>query len=331
MSTHPEYNDLMVEALYGEISPDDRRRLEAHLEACDNCAEEFESLQATLDVMAQRERAGDGSTGRPRREGRSTRARDRTGERGSRRRTVLPQTGGQWAVQMGLALLMLAVGVLWGRSPAEPARVVESSPAVTTDLLLARESMTAEGGRVEPILRGVDDVAFDEGRGTVRVRYRTLNHVTLRGQPSDPAIQRLLRVALLDGSNPASQLHAMKVIERAAVSPTQDLVQPLTYLMRKEHDVGMRLRALSALHATYQGETMPADTRSVLVDLLLDTQTPASLRVEALQTLTSAPSSLDPDVLYPVRSDSNAYLRYRARAILQPAAVLSPTFDSVVP
>jgi hypothetical protein len=338
MSTHPEYTDLMVEALYGEIDPEDRRRLDEHLSDCEACAAEFADLRGTLDVMAQRERPElpDAYWARYRRrlnERRAERAAaphrrsaslvDHLRRWGRSLPTLLPQTGGQWALQGTVALLLLVVG-LWGGQRIAPSGTVPVTdadpPASTTDLL----PVGADREQVQPVLRGVEDITFDVQTGTVAIRYRTANTVTVRGGPDDPAIRRLLRAALLNGSDPASQLHAMKTLERTAVAPGEDLVQALTYLVRKEENPNMQLRALRALRALYQGPSMAAGPRSVLVELLLDTSAAEPLRVEALQTLMATSSPPDPSVLYPVRDDSNAYLRYQARTALRNAQALVP-------
>lgn len=336
MSTHPEYNDLMVEALYGEIAPEDQERLDQHLDQCAACAEEFESLQATLDVMAQRERAevpdADWASSRRRLERRraapSASPLDRLRQWWHALPALLPQTGGQWAVQGAVAVVLLAVG-LWGgqsmRESGDPS-AADAAPPAMTDLLLAREPVSAGVGRAEPALRGVSDIHFDAEQGAVSIRYTTVNRVTVEGRPNDPTIQRLLRTALLDRTNPAAQLNAMQTLSRASVAPSTDLVEPLTYLLRKSDNPNMRLRAVRALRALHRDGALDASTQDVLVGLLLNTGTPTPLRVEALQTLTAATSRLDPSVLYPVRNDSNAYLRYQARSTLQNVSADPPQF-----
>jgi hypothetical protein len=330
MSKHPEYNDLMVEALYGEIAPADRKRLDQHLDQCEACAEEFEHLQATLDVMAQRERAelpevywaSYRRRFEQKRAGHSPSLFGWLWQWWDALPVLLPQTGGQWAVQGAVAVVLLAVGLWWGQSigasGGAPTAATASSPALT-DLLLAREPVSADVGRAAPTLRGVSNIRFDADQGTVSVRYKTVNHVTVEGRPDDPTVQRLLRTALLDRTSPAAQLNAMQTLARAGVQPSTDLVEPLTYLLRKSDNPNMRLRAVRALRALHSGEALDASTQDVLVGLLLSTGTPTSLRIESLQALTAGTSRLDPSVLYPVRNDSNAYLRYQARSILQKA------------
>jgi hypothetical protein len=338
MCTHPEYTDLMVEALYGEIAPEDRRRLEEHLDDCEDCAAEFAELRATLDVMAQRERPEPPEAYwaqyrrrlDARRAARARASGDRSASLRERLRRwwaslspMLPQTEGQWALQGAVALLLLIVG-LWGGQQMDGTGLAGRPEGSGSPAAADRLPASAEPEERRPLLHGVEDIAFDVQEGTVSVRYRALDVVTVRGRPEDPAIQRLLRAALLDEGNPASQLHAMKTLERGAVAPSEDLVQALAYLVREEGPSSLRLRAVRALRALHQNRGMDPDTRSVLLDLLLDTTAAEPLRVEALQTLLAPPSRLEASALYPVRDDSNAYLRYQARTLLREAQAPAP-------
>jgi hypothetical protein len=55
-----ECRDRMIEALYGELAPADRDRLERHREACPDCAAEMAALAGTLRLMDKRERPDPG-------------------------------------------------------------------------------------------------------------------------------------------------------------------------------------------------------------------------------------------------------------------------------
>jgi Putative zinc-finger len=52
--------DRLIEALYGELGPAEKERLDAHLRTCPNCAAEYASLQETLRLMDKRERTDPG-------------------------------------------------------------------------------------------------------------------------------------------------------------------------------------------------------------------------------------------------------------------------------
>jgi hypothetical protein len=60
MSECQECRDHMIEALYGELAPADRDRLERHREACPDCAAEMAALAGTLRLMDRRERPDPG-------------------------------------------------------------------------------------------------------------------------------------------------------------------------------------------------------------------------------------------------------------------------------
>ncbi|PEN13284.1 hypothetical protein CRI94_11635 [Longibacter salinarum] len=345
------YKPLMTEALFDELSAADRQRLDAHLENCPRCAEEFASLQSTLQVTAQYERPErseaywDAFSDRlydqiDRETARSGSLRaatapeeaswtDRLRSWWASRPALIPSTGMQWVLQGALALLLVAAGLAIGRvtapAPTPADRLAETS-GPGTDPLLTPIATGQSQRNVEPRLMGVEDITYDVTDGSVEIRYNTTNDVVVRGKPEDPKIQRLLRAALLDESNPSSRLHAVKTLEAAQPSADAELVNALTYLVRDQSNPDMRLRAVRALRRLHQSRPMSESTRGVLVNVLLEAELPA-LRIEALESLTndatmspeqpSAGENAVPSYLYQAQSDSNGYVRYRANELLQ--------------
>ena len=49
--------NMFVEAAYGDFEPEQQQAFEQHLASCQPCATAFREMQATLQVMAQREKA----------------------------------------------------------------------------------------------------------------------------------------------------------------------------------------------------------------------------------------------------------------------------------
>lgn len=54
MSDCQKYQDMFVDALYGELSSEEKPVLENHLKECVLCRQEYEEMTATMDTMSQR-------------------------------------------------------------------------------------------------------------------------------------------------------------------------------------------------------------------------------------------------------------------------------------
>jgi HEAT repeat protein len=331
----PTYEPLIADALFGELSPEDRQRLDRHVDTCDACAKELRSMQATLQITARRERPEPPSSFWhgywPRLVRRMERDADRNPSLAThlaawwRTLTEVPPAM-RWALQGAVAVALVIGGFWLGRQPAAPGTSddvlfgAEEPAATLPDLMPAVQSPDAQRAST-PMLTDIEDITYDVSAGTVEIRYNAVSDVIVRGTPDDPAIQQLLQTAMLDDQDPAARLNALQAVEKTRPSANTDLVQALTYLAQTEQDAGMRLRAVRALRALQQetGSTLRGDTRDVLINLLLNASDGA-LRIEALQALMdSAPSAADPapDYLYEVQNDSNSYVRYQAQQALQ--------------
>lgn len=346
MNTHPEYRDLMVDVLFDEASDEERRELVSHLEACASCADAFASMQATLQVTADRDRPEPSAAYWDTYEEHLNRRLQRRHHRpppapsfADRLRrwsrslpAGLPRTMPQWALQ-GVVALLLFAGGLWmgsasagesggGNLPASPAPEAAVDPI---DFALARTTLTSTDLTARPALAGVRDVTYDVTQGIVEIRYDTETEVVLRGRPDDDTIQRLLRAALLDDRNPSSRLHATKTLEASAPPPVPETVEALRFLAQQDGTPGMRLRAVRALGAVWDGRMMDPTTQHLLAGLLLENPDLA-LRLEAVEAL-SRSTALSPATeasLDRMRSDEHPYLRHRADWILQNTGSTAP-------
>ncbi len=343
----PEYEPLIAEALFGELSDEDRQRLEAHVESCEACAEELRSLETTLAFTAHRERPEPPESFwqhyEPRLARRMHRAEARAdtapslGERIAawwHNLTEMPPAM-RWALQGAAAVLLVAVGFGLGQQqagpPADPgadpalfAGTETTSDATLATLIRAEQPVESERGTIRPHLAGIRDITYDVQAGTVEIRYNTVNDIVIRGTPDDPTVQRLLRTAMLDEQNPSARLNALQMVEQTSPAADSQLVQALTYLAQEEDDPNMHFRAVRALRAIHTNAPMGDDTRDVLINLLLNSNHSA-LRIEALQALTerSTPSQPASDYLYQARTDSNSYVRYQAQQALQSLQTVS--------
>jgi hypothetical protein len=134
MSECKKYQNMFVDALYEELSKEDKPILEKHLKDCDLCRQEYEDMAAAMDAMSRRVRPEpdreffDGYW-------------DRLAERMDRERVV--QTGrerwwksvfsGQrrvfprWAYQAVASILLVVVGIFLGRILFTPDQAVDQA------------------------------------------------------------------------------------------------------------------------------------------------------------------------------------------------------------
>lgn len=113
--------DLLVEALYGELDPEARRRFDIHLESCDGCAATYARMQSTLDVMERREQPDPGQaywdgffnrvSARMEREAEGRRRRGWLG----RLFPSMPDTTVRWAYRGVVAAVLIIFGAVAGR------------------------------------------------------------------------------------------------------------------------------------------------------------------------------------------------------------------------
>jgi len=161
--------DMMIEALYGELSAPDKTAFEGHLGACPDCAAEYSVLGATLRVMDGRRRPDpgpdfwDGYWDRLRlRMGREESLRARASGRKARRGRLFGAVP-RWAYQAAAAVALITAGILIGRSVlAPPPRVYTmrpAAPAPGADEAALRAASYID--RSEVLLLGL--VNFDSG------------------------------------------------------------------------------------------------------------------------------------------------------------------------
>lgn len=339
-----DYEPLMAEALFGELPPDERQRLDRHLDDCAACTKEFLTMQATLQLTAQRERPEPppsfwhGYWPRlVRRMGQEVGRRSAPIERLATWWRVLTEGAPalRWVLQGAVAVVLVLGGFWLGRQPSNASSEellfgAEEPASTLADLLPASQSAQAERAAA-PMLANIEDITYDLSDGTVEIRYNTMSDIIVRGQPDDPAVQQLLRAAMLSEQNPSARLSALQAVEKTRPRANDDLVASLTYLAQAERDLGMRLRAVRALRALQQetGAALRGNARDVLINILLS-DADSALRIEALQALMDKAHTdgTAPPFLYEVQNDSNSYVRYRAQQALQEIDATSLPFNT---
>lgn len=216
-------------------------------------------------------------------------------------------------VRIALATLLFIVGYFSGRQQ-------QTTPAIfpVENLLTASQVVNTSNSAINPVLANINRVNYDPKSGQVSIRYTTVNHIDLSGSLDDPEVRQLLREALLEENNPAIRLHAVKAVGRLTespdVTPGPDIIEALTFLVDREQNPGVRLKALQVFRTLLPDPLVKA----VILNVLLNEQN-VSLRREALQAVTSHPLSEDDiNILRRVaRRDTNSYIKRAAREAIE--------------
>jgi hypothetical protein len=126
--------DLMIEALYGELGPADRRTFDDHLRSCPDCASEYSVMGATLRIMDQRRRPDpgrefwDGYWDRleARLDGEATlpAGRESLAGRVGRLFALVPR----WSYRLAAGATLILIGIFIGRAVFAPSKSTSRGP-----------------------------------------------------------------------------------------------------------------------------------------------------------------------------------------------------------
>jgi len=220
------------------------------------------------------------------------------------------------ALRVGFAVVLFVLGFVLGRQGLAPR--TGTADADLQDLLTANRQIQSGNSAVDPLLASVERVQYDPQTGKIEIYYTTVNDIRLQGNMQNAAIKQLLREAILEEQNPTVRLHAVKAVTSIAETQTpldKDILEALTFLLEKERNPGVRLKALGALATQLPNPYV----KSTLIKILLDDPNPA-LRIEALEGLLAHQlSEEDINIFRSVsRQDPNSFIRARTeKAIAQ--------------
>ena len=159
MNDCQHYEALIAEKLFGELSPEEKQRLERHLEACPGCRTQVHEMEAALHLAASRTRPEPSAdfwegyyarlVGRLREEEQRPNWTSRLAEwLRAPGRLNLSALAPRWAYQLSGAVALLAVGVLIGwlvfGNTVSQAPVVAEGPGVEIPVQAASLEARAE-------------------------------------------------------------------------------------------------------------------------------------------------------------------------------------------
>ena len=304
---HKRFQELLVLALYDELTDKEERTLNDHLQTCSSCRRQQEDMtkfHALLNYHKPAEVRQDQLL------------RARTGLQGALANTRhSTDSGGFFENLLGIsphgmriafsAALALSVGLLagyalFGGQRAEPARPAPPEEKITNVRFLTPRS---EDGHVEFF-------------------YESVSSGVAKGNINDPAIQKLLAEALMNEQNPGIRLRTVSTLASRAQksgSADREIKAALILTIRTDRNQGVRLEALEALRQ------LPFDpqVKEALLDVLTHDKNPA-LRIAAIKSLQAAksePGAMDQDVMQAMKervyTDNNSYIRFHAKTVLE--------------
>ena len=310
MARHRQYQRKIPLSLYGELSEEERRELQQHVSTCEECRKELEGTKK-LHTLLARVPAPEAEEALLR----EARLQFSSALRAERQRFQLwDRLKGLFTLPVvtrpaiGFAIVaLLVLGFIGGR--LVPAG---SSTAPDMDAVLT----SGEEIRVTNI-RFIRNGASGED---IELLFDAVRSVRLRGSLDNPATQRVLAYALLNGDNAGVRLRAAGSITATTVTPLErEIKAALLLALKTDQNDGVRKEALQALLR------YPADreVRDGLLYVLLNDVNPG-LRIAAingLDTLQAGGVQLDGELLQTFRQrvqhDENLYIRVKARSLLE--------------
>jgi hypothetical protein len=206
-------------------------------------------------------------------------------------------------------------------SPFQPVGLTPMSLAETR--VLDAESLSPEiQGR--PLIANVQFVDTDAADGEIQVSFDATSRWTVKGNPKDKSMVRLLSYMLENEESMTPRSSAMEWVRRTYSDPAYadpEIANALAKVLRNDTHEGVRIRAVDTLTTLPPG--VGEQTRDALVDALKNDPNPAVRlkAVEALLTMTRNGAVLEPAMVDTLRQkaaqdDENLYVRVKAAEAL---------------
>jgi hypothetical protein len=305
-----DYKELMLLSLYGELSEEDQKHLDAYLKKHPDAKKEFQELKKFRNFVSE-------NTSRKTNDDLLTDARTqlRAALRSERANGSVADTVRAYLAELlrpAVALKgvgMLSLGLLIGYcsfAPTGNERSIVIQPVSETSSELPETSIEN--------IRFIDSDASD---GDVEFEFDAVASMHIKGKIDDPEIQKLLTHALLNESNAGVRLSSMNAIRnQTASSKTVDpaIKTALITSLKSDANPGVRREALRVL----QQYTFDNDIRDALLFAIANDSN-SGIRVAAINALELAKmdgTRFDEKTVnalkQQIEKEQNKYIRNRA-------------------
>ncbi len=319
---HELYKEYIQLQLYGELNGKEKKELELHLLACEECNMEMSEMQQFYSSLSQHHRL------------------EMTSEmlddaRFELRNTLRGNDGNQslwdwlfnalnnvFAPQYRIAfgtVAILTIGFFLGYlvfvNPAKP-----QQPLSQTTPSMEVSSNTIPALQNDAKIGNIRFLNPDQGDGNVEFTFDAITPMKMKGNVNDGRIQKILTYALLNEQNPGVRLRSVNAMATEQLKPTDnDLKDALITALTTDENIGVRREAMNALKRFPLDEQIKHALLSVLKQ-----DSNSSMRIEAINTLESFKSEknhFDEDIVNvlkeKVQTETNNYIKLRAKAVLQ--------------
>lgn len=235
----------------------------------------------------------------------------------------------KWVAQAAAVALLVGGGYFAGaKKPVELAPTPPTIQSVTPISLAETRVLDAEA--ISPNIEGRPDITnvkfvdADATDGEVGLEFDISSRWTVKGNPKDKAMVRLLSYVLENDDAFAQRSNALAWVGRTYSDPVNadpEIANALAKVLRTDAHEGVRIRAVETL--TTLPTAMSAQTRDALIEALRSDPNPAVRikAVEALANMARSGAALDPQTVDTLRQkslqdDENAYVRVKAAEAL---------------
>jgi len=307
MSVKKHLEKLIPLYLYGELSEDEKREFEVHLDYCEQCRgllEQTRELHAKLDqkvTLTPSEETLQNSRLRLR-ERLQEEQRKATAHESWWQKIMERLTESNRVYQVAGAVAFLFIGIFLGQYVV---------PQPHTTLLQSASDVPLR--EAASFISNVDMIQYNPNTGEVTVRYKIVNDVALQGGIDNPEIRRVLVHAIRGENHPGQRLTAVKASSVGQIADAE-LEDALIYAMENDEVDGVRLRAAKVLKSL----PISQDIKRAFIRVLLK-EPNSAIRIEALDALDKV---VEQDDVFPIlrdasRDDENEFVRLKAAKALE--------------
>lgn len=292
MSDCDVMRESMPMLLTESLDPVQRELTHQHIESCEVCGDEWAATKETWDLLDELPQVEVPARVK-------ARFLEAAGLHEEKPANVIPfhrKPAFRWVAQA--AAVAVLVGGAWfgGQRTASP--IVQSAPVTVERMPVSdiqpislSESRVIDSSALSPTIEGrpnISNIEFSESapNGDIAVSFDVTSHWTVKGQPQDKSMVRLVSYVLESQSSSAPGATAIESVRRVYSNPAAadpEIAGALARVLRNNDEhAGVRIQAVDTLKTL--PPSMAAQGQQALIDALKNDPNPA-VRMKAIEAL----------------------------------------------